>query len=62
MTYKQITRKISDDGWYLLRNGKGSHKNGLIRKRKEHYQYLITVQKEIGKGLLHTLLKDAGLK
>ncbi len=62
MTAKEFAKQIEKSGWYLEREGKGSHK---IYKHKNH-DYIITVpfhgNKDIAKGLLQKLKKQAGLK
>ena len=63
MTYRQFTKKIlEEDGWYFLRNGKGSHKIWAHPVKQRILSIPDHGAKEIGKGLLNTLLKDADLK
>lgn len=63
MTYRQFTKKIeTEDGWYFLRNGKGSHRIWAHPTKTKRLSIPDHGAKEIGKGLIKTLLKDAGLK
>jgi len=63
MTYKQITKKIHEEGgWIFLRNGKGSHRIWMHPTIKRTLSIPDHGSKEIGKGLVNTILKDAGLK
>ena len=63
MTYKQFTKKIAEeDGWYLLRNGKGSHRIWAHPHKTRTLSIPDHGAKELGRGLINTLLKDAGLR
>jgi predicted RNA binding protein YcfA (HicA-like mRNA interferase family) len=62
MKYSELLRLLQKDGWYILRQAKGSH---LIMKH-DIKPNLLTVPnhgaKEVGTGLANKILKDAGLK
>ncbi len=63
MTYKQFTKKLmEEDDWYFLRNGKGSHKIWAHPLKTRRLSIPDHGSKELGKGLINTLLKDAQLK
>ena len=62
MNAKELIKRMEENGWRFEREGKGSHK--IYRNPK--YDYPISVpfhgSKDIAKGLLRKLLKQAGLK
>ena len=62
MTAKQLADLIATVGWYYEREGKGSHK---IYKHPD-FPYPISIpfhgKKELGKGLVSKLKKQAGLR
>ena len=62
MTAGEFIKLIEKSGWKFEREGKGSHK---IYKHPG-FQYPISVpfhsKKDLGKGLLNKLMKQAGLK
>ncbi len=62
MKARELAKCIEEVGWYFEREGKGSHK---IYKHP-NYEHIISVpfhsKKDLGKGLLQKLKKQAGLK
>lgn len=62
MKYTELVKKLEKDGWYMEREGKGSH---MIFK---HPAKTVTLSipyhgsKDLGKGLVSKILKQAGLK
>ena len=63
MNYKEFTQKIAkEDGWYFLRSGKGSHKIWAHPVKTRRLSVPDHGSKDMGKGLINSLLKDAGLK
>lgn len=60
MNSKELIKLLKDDGW-TLRNVKGSH-NVFIHPTKLGHISVPHPKHELGVGLLHKLLKQAGLK
>ncbi len=62
MTASELEKLIEKRGWEFEREGKGSHK---IYKHP-NFPHIISIpfhsKKDLGKGLLNTLMKRAGLK
>jgi predicted RNA binding protein YcfA (HicA-like mRNA interferase family) len=62
MNAKQLVKLMAAKGWYFEREGKGSH---MIYKHKD-YPYPLSIpfhgSKDLGKGLLQKILKQAGIK
>ena len=61
MKYSELFRILKRDGWFEARQC-GSH---IVMKHKEHDNQLIVPNhssKEVKKGLLNALLKQAGIK
>ncbi len=62
MTANELTKEMEKIGWYFEREGKGSHK---IYRHKD-FPYPISIpyhgKKDLSKGLLQKLKKQAGLK
>ncbi len=60
MTANELIKILENDGWYFVRQ-KGSHKTF----KHDFKEKLVTVpdhgKKELGKGLVHSILKKAGL-
>jgi mRNA interferase HicA len=62
MNAKQFIKKLEKDGWYLEREGKGSHKIYKHPKKEATISVPYHGTEELGKGLENKLLKQAGLK
>lgn len=60
MTSADIIKKLEADGW-LLRAVRGSHHVYRHPSKLGHIS-VPHPKKDLGKGLVHKLLKDAGLK
>ncbi len=62
MKASELEKLILKNGWRFEREGKGSHK---IYKHPD-YPYIISIpfhsKKDLGIGLLNTLMKQAGLR
>lgn len=62
MNAKQLVKLMEEKGWHFAREGKGSH---MIYKHRD-YSYPISVpfhgSKDLGKGMLRKILKQAGIK
>jgi predicted RNA binding protein YcfA (HicA-like mRNA interferase family) len=63
MKSNELFRLLTDAGWEVYREGKGSHK---IMRHPAHPDKQLTVpahgSKEVGKGLVNAILKQAGLR
>ncbi|MBK8751892.1 MAG: type II toxin-antitoxin system HicA family toxin [Candidatus Competibacteraceae bacterium] len=59
MNSKQIIKRLEDDGW-TLRGVRGSH-HVYIHPNKPGHISIPHPKKDLGKGLIHQLLKQAGL-
>jgi len=59
MTGKQLIKLLKDHGWELERI-QGSHH--IMVKRKKTLSVPVHGNKDLGKGLLHALIKQGGLK
>lgn len=61
MNYKEVVRRLKDDGW-VIKNQEGSH----VHMIHEHKPVKITVPKhgkrDLKPGTLHAIAKHAGLK
>lgn len=60
MSSEQLIKMLKNDGWILV-SKKGSHHTF----KKQGFAFLLTVphpRKDVPKGLLSTILKQAGLK
>ena len=62
MKCSELFRMLKKDGWYIYREGKGSHK--LMRHPEKPGEVLFADHgsNEVPKGTLNKVLKDAGLK
>jgi predicted RNA binding protein YcfA (HicA-like mRNA interferase family) len=62
MTWNELIRKIERAGWKLDREASGSHQV----YRHQNYSYPLVIayhaNKEVSRGLMHDLLKKAGVK
>lgn len=62
MKLNDLLSILKENGWYLHRQGKGSH---AIFKNPQKTNFLTVPMhkgKEIGTGLCEKILKDAGIK
>ena len=60
MTSKELVKLLEQNGWILVRHGKGGHQ--LFGKGEERVVVPFHGIKELKKGTLHAILKKAGLK
>lgn len=60
MNSKQLIKQLEDDGW-ILRGVKGSH-HIFVHPIKPGHLSVPHPKRDLGKGLLNQLLKQAGLK
>jgi predicted RNA binding protein YcfA (HicA-like mRNA interferase family) len=60
MTFREIAKKVTDDGWYLVRvQGSHHHYNHAVKLET------VTIPKHSGdipKPVINSILKQAGLK
>lgn len=57
-----LIKLLEKNGWYLDRNAPGSHRIYKHPTIKETIVIPVHGKKDLGKGLLNTILKQAGLK
>jgi predicted RNA binding protein YcfA (HicA-like mRNA interferase family) len=62
MTWNELIRKIERAGWKLDREASGSHRVYRHAKRAEPLVIAYHANKEVRPGLLHALLRKAGIK
>lgn len=62
MKSSELFRMLKKDGWYIYREGKGSHK--ILRHPTKEGEVLFADHgsSEVAKGTANKILKDAGLK
>lgn len=62
MKWSELVRKIEDAGWQVQRTTSGSHR--VYRHAAYDYPLVIAYHKnkEVPPGLMHSLLRKAGLK
>lgn len=60
MNSKQLIKQLENDGW-VLRGVKGSH-HIFVHSIKSGHLSVPHPKNDLGKGLVNTLLKQAGLK
>jgi predicted RNA binding protein YcfA (HicA-like mRNA interferase family) len=58
MKGKELVRRLESEGW-VVKHLRGSHV--VLTKEGRHLTVPVHAGKELGKGLLHRLLKEAGL-
>ena len=61
MKVREIIKLIEQDGWFLARTGKGSHKVYQHPTKKGNV-YISDHKGDIPKGTLNEIFKQAGLK
>ena len=59
MTGKELVKKLKKHGWTLV-HIRGSHH--IMRKEKKTISVPVHSGKDLGKGLLRKLMKEAGLE
>lgn len=57
---KSLLKLLKDNGFVLKAGGKGSHQK--FYNEKTNITVIVPISKEIPKGTLHAILKQAGLK
>jgi predicted RNA binding protein YcfA (HicA-like mRNA interferase family) len=58
---REVIKLIEDDGWYLART-KGDHRQYKHPVKKGLVTISGKLSDDVGKGTLHSILKQAGLK
>ena len=62
VTWAELIRKLKAAGFVEQRTGKGSHRQFVHPVTQKVVTVTVHTKKEVGKGLEHRILKDAGLK
>ncbi len=62
MTWGELTRKLKAAGFVEQRTGKGSHRQFIHPTSGKVFTIAVHTKKEVGTGLAHRILRDAGLK
>jgi len=62
VTWAELIRLLKDHGFKELRTGKGSHRQFSNPTTKRIVTIAVHTKQEVGPGLLHRILKDAGIK
>ena len=62
MTWSELIRLLKQHGFEELRSGKGSHRQFWNPKTERIVTIAVHTKKDVGPGLLHRILKDAGIK
>jgi predicted RNA binding protein YcfA (HicA-like mRNA interferase family) len=62
VTSAEVIRLLKQHGFEELRSAKGSHRQFWTPKRKRIVTIAVHSKKDVGPGLLHRILKDAGIK
>ena len=60
-TWGELLRRLKAAGFVELRAGKGSHRQFVHTKTKRVITVSVHTKKEVGTGLAHRILKEAGL-
>ena len=61
MTRGELIRRLKAAGFKERRAGKGSHRQFIHPETKKIITVSIHTEKEVGTGLAHRILKEAGL-
>ena len=61
MKYREVIKLIEDDGWYYTK-ARGSHRYFKHPTKKGEVTVAGKMGKDVPKGLLNRILKQAGLK
>lgn len=62
MKSSELLKILKRDGWYVVREGKGSHKILAHPSKQGTITFPDHGSKEMRKGTAESILKDAGLK
>lgn len=61
MTWGELIRRLKTAGFVERRSGKGSHRQFIHPESKKIITVSVHTKKEVGTGLAHRILKEAGL-
>jgi predicted RNA binding protein YcfA (HicA-like mRNA interferase family) len=61
VTWSELIRLLKRHGFEELRSGRGSHREFWNPKAKRIVTIAVHTKKDVGPGLLHRILKDAGI-
>ena len=61
MTWAELIRKLKAAGFVERRTGKGSHRQFIHPRTQKVITVAVHTKKEVGTGLAHRILRDAGL-
>ncbi|HXG72919.1 MAG TPA: type II toxin-antitoxin system HicA family toxin [Gemmatimonadaceae bacterium] len=62
VTWAELIRLLKQQGFEELRSGKGSHRQLWNPTSGRIVTIAVHTKKDVGPGLLHRILKDAGLR
>ena len=62
MTWAELIRLLKEHGFGELRTAKGSHRRFWNPTTKKVVTIAVHTKKDVGIGLAHRILKDAGIK
>jgi mRNA interferase HicA len=62
VTWAELIRMLKAHGFEELRTGKGSHRQFWNPTTKRVVTIAVHTKKDVGIGLLHRILRDAGIK
>jgi len=62
VTWSELIRLLKQHGFEELRAGKGSQRQFWNPKTERIVTIAVYTKKDVGPGLLHRILKDAGIK
>jgi len=62
VTWAELLRKLKAAGFVEQRTGKGSHRQFVHPTTRKVITVAVHTAREVGTGLAHRVLKDAGLK
>jgi predicted RNA binding protein YcfA (HicA-like mRNA interferase family) len=61
VTWGELIRRLKSAGFEERRAGKGSHRQFIHPETKKIVTVSVHTKKEVGTGLAHRILKEAGL-
>ena len=61
MTWSELIRRLRTAGFVEQRTGKGSHRQLVHTETKKVITVSVHTSKEVGTGLAHRIIKEAGL-
>ena len=61
MTWGELIRRLKAAGYVEQRTGKGSHRQFVHPATRKVITVSVHTKKEVGTGLAHRILKEAGL-